>query len=219
MVDAKKARAQTADKESRKQRKVTVDDSMSKKYPWLKRYLETRKKRQSGRASSSQVPVERQSPPPALSADQYERAFEDLESQRRRWQAVHHRPDAEFRTTMLGGAWTMQHVGVAADAIKAFAAGQTAQTFCTTYHLAKMQTFSIKKFSERDASCLALFWCAKMQHLFDLWIEVAEPPFSWTEELISSFDEEAIKDELFGERALSDAVSTRLQKILDMRPV
>ena len=65
---------------------------------------------------------------------------------------------------MQGGAWTKAHLGVEADAIKAYASGGQAQEFCSVYGLTKQATLSIRKYTEKVASGLALLWCAGCLH-------------------------------------------------------
>ena len=75
------------------------------------------------------------------------------------------------RPPCRGGAWTKTHLGVEADAIEAYASGTQAQHFCAVYGLNKQATFSIKKYTEKVASGLALYWCAQLETHLSTWCE------------------------------------------------
>ena len=96
-----------------------ADEGMLQKHPWPRKFLEKRKKKQPAEASTQERQVRNHASPLALSQQSYDQAVEELEAQRRQWQWAHQKPDAEFRRAMLGGTLTKQHVGLAADAIKA----------------------------------------------------------------------------------------------------
>ena len=76
---------------------------------------------------------------------------------------------SDYAVALLGGSWTMAHLGVAFDAYQGKASCRDASEWCTTFSLQKSSRFSIAAYSDRAASTLAAAWCSHMQHLYDLW--------------------------------------------------
>ena len=199
-------------------KKQKVHHELLEKHPWLRNHLRKKSATPARAADTTAGSSRRSNVPATLSEEGYNQAFASLEAQRRAWQANHSRPSEDFRTTMLGGAWTLQNVGVTADAIKGYAANKDSQQFCVRFHMPKMQTFTIRKFTEIDASALALFWCAKMQHYYNLWTEQQDQHMVWTDTHLASFDAEAARLEIFGQRELSVDTQARLQALEAIMP-
>ena len=76
---------------------------------------------------------------------------------------------SDFAVAILGGAWTMAHLGVAYDAYQGKASGNDPTEWCTKLSLAKSARFSIAAYGDRHANILAAAWCSHMQHLYDMW--------------------------------------------------
>ena len=72
---------------------------------------------------------------------------------------------AHFKTTALGGAWTLAHMGVACDAYKAFAATKQAQTFCRAFGL-NLSWRMVATAGVNSCVVCCQYWCAKKQHYF-----------------------------------------------------
>ena len=133
-------------------------------YPWLADFVRD----QSGRATDRGAEATGVPPTPqvvTLEEDVAERVFAELREKRQLWEVEFAAPPEDFKTTLLGGAWTLQHRGVVCDAVKAYAAGATGLSFCRAYQLPKAASFAIRKYGEAVASALAIHWCARLQSL------------------------------------------------------
>ena len=80
-----------------------------------------------------------------------------------------------FEWTVLGGAWTKRHVGVAYDSFQARAAGREAQSFCQQYALQQTHRFSCGVFGEATCAILCEYVVSKLTFFYDIWIESSQP--------------------------------------------
>ena len=59
------------------------------------------------------------------------------------------------------------------------------------YSVPKLASFTLKKYGEEAASSLALFWCKKMQFLYDVWCNQEDEDYVDTpEDVAASNDSE-----------------------------
>ena len=65
-------------------------------------------------------------------------------------------PDEFFSFRILGGRWTHQHIGVAADAAMAAARGGLATAWAAAHHFPKSKRFNFRKYGRENARVLAL---------------------------------------------------------------
>jgi len=73
----------------------------------------------------------------------------------------------DFSVSVLGGKWTFEHKGVAADAVKAYVRGQEAEDFCKSHKTAKSASYHFSTYGQDIAALLARTWAAKMQYCFN----------------------------------------------------
>jgi hypothetical protein len=86
--------------------------------------------------------------------------------------AVHGPPAAtDFEVVVMGGAWTIAHLGRACDAWKgkAIALGGDAAKWATKYGFNTAARFNIDLYGDHGAKLLAKTWCSKCQHFWDIW--------------------------------------------------
>ena len=70
--------------------------------------------------------------------------------------------------SVLGGAWTAKHKGVAADAFSASARGEMAIALCRKRSMNRSARFELSLYGEANAAILARSWCCKMQYIFNM---------------------------------------------------
>ena len=79
-----------------------------------------------------------------------------------------HTPD--FHTSLRGGIFGADHRYLASDAQVAQARPGLPRQWCREYKVSLTSSFSIAKYSELGASRLALEFCRKCQHFYDIWL-------------------------------------------------
>ena len=103
-----------------------------------------------------------------------EEAFRSVEVARAALSAAEpERSTDDFKTTVLGGAWTMAHKGVAFDAVHGRARNAAATAFCRRKGVPQSARYDVKASGEDTCGLLARSQCRKMQHHFKL--ELADP--------------------------------------------
>ena len=91
-------------------------------------------------------------------------AFALLEARRAEWMQELASSPGNLKTSISGGAWSMASKGLAADSLKAAASGSVAKDWRKRYGLPRATTFSYKKYTEKVATALALYWRQRLQH-------------------------------------------------------
>ena len=76
---------------------------------------------------------------------------------------------SDFKTSLLGGAWTMRHKGVAADAMKGMAVSPDAKEYCSQLHMQEQVSFYFSTYGEGLGAQLALLWWQRMQYFMQLY--------------------------------------------------
>ena len=89
----------------------------------------------------------------------------------------------DFQVTLLGGAWTLAHRGVVADACSAAARGETAVQWCRSRSMPLSARYERGLYGEEFAAILASAWCPKMQFVLNECLKTAEPAASLPEEV------------------------------------
>ncbi len=112
----------------------------------------------------------RRLPEVQLEEEHVAQVFEELEAKRDQWAQVLDKGRDDFKTSLLGGAWTAAHKGVVCDTVKASASGAMARSWCQQYGLPKTISFSLQKHGEQAAGALGNLWCRRMQALFDVYL-------------------------------------------------
>ena len=143
-------------------------DSLSQ-YPWLAEFG------QQGEASSSLGPeaLDPQAPQPLADEADAETVLEgvwgELEEKRKEWAAEAPVQGDSFAVEVVDWAWTKGQAGRAYLCIEGRAAKGDATAWCRRYQLNAYTSFSAKLYGEEVARALAVEWCRRMQHFFDLY--------------------------------------------------
>lgn len=77
----------------------------------------------------------------------------------------------DFAVVVLGGIWTMLHLGRAHDAYqgKAIRSMGAAADFARAYGLQTTARFNVDRYGDAGALAMANAWASKSQHFFDMW--------------------------------------------------
>ena len=146
-----------------------IPQDMFAQYPWLAEFG------QQGEASSSQSPValDPQAPLPLADKDAAEDAMEGiwgyLEQKRKEWEAEGRGHGDSFAVEVVDWAWTKGQAGRAYHCLEGRAAKGDATSWCRRYQLSAYTSFSVKLYGEEVARALAVEWCRRMQHFYDLY--------------------------------------------------
>lgn len=137
-------------------------------------------------------------------------AVHELGELRRRWSSS---DDGAFdwKLRVLGGAWTMLHRGVAADAVQAYVRdGCPALVFATQYHLGRSAKFDIALYGGmHGAMKMAHEFASKCQWCYHVWRRSGVPHFEFAAAVMAEYRPteafEALSGILVAPRALADA--------------
>ena len=123
----------------------------------------------------------------------------------------------DWKVTVLGGAWTAAHRGVAFDAIRASVrAGSDAEAFAVAYQLGKSARFDISLYGCGAANQLAKAFCHKCQWAFLLWESSGDKNY-----VFSNSDKEAYIEPAFFPgllETLEGRARARAQGVRDLWP-
>ena len=111
-----------------------------------------------------------------------------LEAKRKQWadDGVSH--GEELSTCVRGGGLLSSWGHLVADCVVGQAKGP-AMVWCSTYKVNKMASFSFAKYSELIATSLALEWCRRQQHWYDLWRMQDDAKYHFTPDDLASYQE------------------------------
>ena len=221
-TDQQDGREETRSEPLSKRTRLAPEDELVSQHPWLAKYVDPERTAASAagaQATSSSAPGQAsRSHPQDLDDDAYQVVFDELEQRRRQWETDQLPRPQHFKTSMLGGAWTKKNTGRVADSIKAAASGTLANEFCARYHLPKQASFAIQKFTEQQATSLALYWCARLEHFMELWMADPSEGFQFSEDHIASFPHDDVVQAVFGDIQLSPATKLRLAELQTITP-
>ena len=168
--------------------KADLDAQMSlvQQFPWLEAYglkgpAPTREDLGNQGASSSgdTLPIADATP---LGEDEQASIFAALQARRESWEGEHGQPAQHFKTMIHGGKWTAATQGVPFDSIKTYAQRGEPYEWCRRYSLSVAASFSFKKFGDRAASSLALYWCQRMEYFYTLYLVNGQGAYQYTAE-------------------------------------
>jgi hypothetical protein len=150
------------------------------KYGWLDKYT--------GHGSDDGVghrpPGSSGDPVPLVGAplddDEAEQVFIELDEMRRSWHGPLEDGAFSFKTSIMGGKWTKEHVGMVADAFRGYAATGDAKAWCVLYHLQNAMRFNISAYGEKTANALALHWARRMEYFYNVWYAQELPNYRFT---------------------------------------
>ena len=167
------------------------DTGLLAQYPWMTKYI------QEGAADSPSGPTSRAHPveppqdePDALDDDQVQAVFQDLEQRRQAWDLNAPGDHADFRVTLLGGAWQQRHKGTTYVAFKgAVRQGSTSEHWCLQYNMPKSARFEISLYGEGGAYIMANAWCHRLNFLCSLYAECQGTGFKYHANCMADYKE------------------------------
>ena len=102
-----------------------------------------------------------------LDDDTAEQVWRDLHSARGQLAAHGEEGGEDFKVTVLGGQWLMQHHGVATDCVQAHAANGGAIAWCREQRFNLSCRFAFSKYGAEAPSILCRAWARRMQHFYN----------------------------------------------------
>lgn len=192
----------------------SINRQLVEEFPWLDDYLASERNQSGDKRSSGQSS---EAPPKKLSLDddEIQAAFDQLQEKREMWQVDNEPKAGHFKVTLLGGAWTLQHKGVACDSVKAFASGKGPRDWCAQYGLPRDATFSLRKFGDTEASGLALTWASRLDYFYSVYLKAKKPLYEFTDDDIAACPKFS---HVVAGPADPQPLTTRLAQILTMVP-
>ena len=143
------------------------------KHPWLNRFAEAELQaiEEASERSVEEVvvPIYRGGPRPmTLSKVEVDEVLDEMSTKRRDWELTFTNPGEHFKTTLLGGSWTKQYRGMVCERTRAFAVGKDVEAFCARYSMPSNMSFTFAKYGESLAGALAVYYCRRLQHFYDM---------------------------------------------------
>ena len=88
----------------------------------------------------------------------------------------------DFKAWMPGGPFMWKRHGEVAQVLQASPRRKSSLAWAQKYHMSMLASFTLSKYTDKVASALALYWCAKCQFLFDIWCNQADPEYEYIED-------------------------------------
>ena len=174
---------------------MAVDPALLAKYPWLAQTMQAGPRRSSGSCRRSS----NDGGGPAVTCgndeeheldnEGFEQVFQELYKKREERLLEAPKPTEDFRCTILGGAWTKRHEGVAFDALAAKACTKDSQMWCRQYGLQTTARFAVSLFGESLARIFASARAARVQHYYDIYVNSGNEAYKVTAEDLASHEE------------------------------
>ena len=96
--------------------------------------------------------------------------------------------DFGFRTN--GGLWTMENLHKVADGTQGFCRNKLANSWASHFKMPKEPAFGFGPFGRHGAHIMAVQWCKKTQHFFNLFWNSEEDEYVYSEQDLGSFVED-----------------------------
>ena len=140
--------------------------------------------------------------------------FEALEKMRESMCLEGGYPAEDFKVAILHGKSTKSLTGHYADAFQGQAKSEAAQNWCLKYGLNRSSRYGIlHDWTPLDASTMALAWCQKMQHLYNIYVESGDPDYTYQEMDILGY----LETEAFQALAGTTSNAVQLRRIAELR--
>ena len=104
---------------------------------------------------------------------------------------------SDFKTSLLGGAWTQQHRQKPYDAVRSSARTQASKDWCGKYGLNLSSRYELDVFGDRLCAVFTTEWCRRMQYLFDLYLAAGSDDYRYTDVDLGEYVESAAFSECF----------------------
>jgi len=95
----------------------------------------------------------------------------------------------DFQVKVLGGAWTIEHKGVGADAIQGHARGQEAIAFCNSLKVPQSARYETRTYGEEAAGIFARNWTSNTQAFMNIWLDAKQSLTAFSQEHYSPWTE------------------------------
>ena len=203
----------------RQQPPKELPQDMFAQFPWLAEFA------QQGEASSSLGPEARdpQDPQPladkAAAEDVMDRVWGELEEKRKEWEAEGPAQGDAFAVEVVDWAWTKGQAGRAYYCLEGRAAKGDATAWCRRYQLNAYTSFSVKLYGEEVATALAVEWCRRMQHFYDLYRCQPARDFKFTADHKAALEDSKAFELMRGGLPTSGKAAARANVILALFPV
>jgi len=160
-----KAAKETVEAEAREEMSELI-----KVFPWMTDYLD--EGLASAQAKAAPAPAEaQQDAAQEVTADSViSDVWDALAAKRKEWEEQGILQGEEFTTFLKGGKWCAEQKGKAFDIAVGQAKRGMPLSWCKSHKMNSLASFSLSKYGEGPASTLAVEWCRRMQHFFDLWL-------------------------------------------------
>eukprot|EP00973_Karenia_brevis_P071203 9892871-Karenia_brevis.AAC.1 len=103
-----------------------------------------------------------------------------LENQRQEWESSLAGAPQYFHIRYLKGAWTLANKGVAYDAVGAYPSGKYPLAWARSYLPTASARFDIAAWGEDQAATMSKFWCAKMNHFYQIYVDQDDEKYVYT---------------------------------------
>lgn len=187
-------------------------------FPWLVDYLDeglASEEAKAASASAAVLPVVADE----LTADKViSDVWEALAAKRREWEAQGLLQGEEFVTFLKGGQWTARHKGKAFDTLVGQAKRGHVTRWCNMHQLKKVVSFSLALYGEGPATAMALEWCRRMQHFYDLWVNSPGSAYSFSPSDMDAYQPGEAFTNMKAELPPSHPAWVRVQAIESMFP-
>ena len=164
---------------------AAAESSLASEVPWAETLLQKRAFKSRGKAKTAPCELSAEIDED-LSFDGEEfvssaEVLADLATMPQEWADLPEDGILDFQVSLLGGAWTLAHRGVVADACSAAARGERAVPWCRSRGMPLSARYDLRLYGEEVAAILARGWCSKMQFLLNESFKTAEPTARLTE--------------------------------------
>ena len=150
---------------------VDFEGPLEQGFPYLQEYMQMmgKKGQSSTQAPSSSSSSEEEEVADEATEQKLMQAAEELAFKRAEWSSTLEDQPTLFQCTVRGGQWTLENKGVAFDSILTEARKVT-WPWCERYGMPKRSTYAFKLYGQRLCTALAMYWCKRMQALYDIWV-------------------------------------------------
>ena len=104
-----------------------------------------------------------------------------------------------FYSRLLGGRWTLEHAGEAADGACGFARSGPPKTWCGKYGWATSRKFLFSRYGKEGATTLAREWARRAEYFYRLYLASGDVGFKYSQEHVDRYvDSPVFLDYLIG---------------------
>jgi hypothetical protein len=195
-----------------------TDPDLLKMYPWLETYASQRSSLYGESYSAVPEPELPVLEPTEFDEELVRKTWALLEERRREWAEEDKVHTTDFETFIRGGTWVQTHRGTAFDCIIGRPCNDTAKQWIQMYFQHKTAAFAYKKYGEQAANMLALGWCHRMQHLFNLYADSSDRPYCYQQVEIDAYQPEPAYSEWLAKLPAGSPAFVRHQELVLVLP-